>query len=233
MNFFDNVNDFIRNTEGSFTNLISSIAPWGAPLPAAVMSYMHMKGVLGFENWVAVIVACTIEILGFSTISTWLSFWMWNKRYKSDNSTKRAPMGFVLFAFGFYLTIVISMNVLLDAAQYFPAILNEFVIIIIVRGTLTLLTIPAGLIIATRVQHNDLLDEMRKAKSEKNYSRVTVASVSATHRVGKGKLTVFAYLDEIKSRENRVASYSEVRDALHINQASASRLRKEWLQLNP
>lgn len=172
-NVFDKINAFIRNVEGSFVSTISAIAPWFAPLPAAVMSFMHMTGVLGFDAWVAWAVAITIEILGFSTISTWLSFWSWNRRYQSKDSLKRAPMGFVFGAFIFYLTIVISMNVLLDAAGYFPDVLNEKVIIVVVRGSLTLLTIPAGLIIATRVQHNDLIDEMRRAKEEKKLPKVS------------------------------------------------------------
>lgn len=231
MNFFDRANDFIRNVEGSFTNFISSIAPWGAPLPAAVMSFMHMTSVLEFQPWVAWVVAGTIEILGFSTISTWLSFWMWNRRYKSE--VRQAPMGFILFAFGFYLAIIISMNVLLDASKYFPEVLNQFVIIIIVRGTLTLLTIPAGLIIATRVQHNDLLGEIAKNKLERKGVPVPSSkSGTGTSRNSNNKVAVFSMLDDILTREGRVASFSEVRDKLHIPQGSASRLRNDWIKQN-
>jgi len=166
-NIFDAINNFIRETEGSVANLLASIAPWGAPIPAAVMSFMHMREFLGFSGsleWVSWVTAATIEVLGFSTISTALSFYQWNKKYTSDKSLKKAPMGFVILAFGFYLGVVISMNVLLDASKYFPDVLSQNLIIVFVRATITLLTIPAGLIVATRVQHNDLLDDMRKSK---------------------------------------------------------------------
>jgi len=170
MDWFTRINEFIRETEGSLANLLSSIAPWGAPIPAAVMSFIHMRQFLGFSGnleWVAWITAGTIEVLGFSTISTALSFYQWNKKYTSDKSLKKAPMTFVIIAFLFYLSVVICMNVLLDAAQYFPATLNQDGVIVVVRALITLLTIPAGLIVATRVQHNDLLTEMRKSKFDK------------------------------------------------------------------
>jgi hypothetical protein len=34
----------------------------------------------------------------------------------------------------------------------------------------------------------------------------------------------------VMKNDGRIASYTEVRDALHIPQASASRLRKEWME---
>lgn len=230
MNFFDQLNDGIRNTEGSISNLLSSIAPYGAPIPAAVMSFMHMQGVLGFQPWVAFVVAITIEILGFSTISTWMSFWSWNRRFKSESSIKRAPMGFVIGAFVFYLIIVISMNVALDAAQYFPEVLNEHVVVIIVRGSLTLLTIPAGLIVATRVQHHELLDEIKKSKDDKRSVPVPSSTGTGIPRNSANKKAVYDFLNNLYTTQNRVASFTEVRDTLHIPQGSASRLRKEWMK---
>lgn len=167
MNFFDNVNEFIRDVEGSVVNLLASIAPWFAPLPAAYMSFWHMTSSLLYPVYIATPVAIMIEILGFSTISTGLDFWSWNRRYKSGGSLKRAPLGFVAVAFGYYLFVIISMNVVLDIAKSFPDIVSERWSVIGVQALLTTMTIPAGLIVATRVQHKELLDEIKQLKLAK------------------------------------------------------------------
>lgn len=236
MNFFDKVNDTIRNVEGSVVNFISSIAPWFAPLPAAVMSFMHMTGVLQFDPWVAWAVAATIEILGFSTISTWLDFWSWNRKFTSDKSLKRAPVTFVVISFGFYLGIVISMNVLLDVSKAYPNLLDPAFSVIIVRSLLTLMTIPAGLIIATRVQHHELIDEMRKDKMDRRQAGQPVSSSNntgtGTPRNSAHKIAAYAMLDDILAKEGRIASFTEVRDALDIPKGSASRFRTSWMILH-
>ena len=54
MNFFEKLNDGIRNVETSFVNLISAIAPWLAPLTPAFMTYEHAANTLNFPPWVAI-----------------------------------------------------------------------------------------------------------------------------------------------------------------------------------
>lgn len=151
-NVFDSINNWIRGTESSIVNFLSAIAPWGAPLPAAYMSYQHMMGILHFENWVAFPAAAVIEILGFSTVSTAMSFWVHNQRNKDGKD--KAPIWVVLVAFAFYLGIVITMNVAIDANTGTE---NEKLAIIIVRALLTLMSIPAALVMAVRTQHNELV----------------------------------------------------------------------------
>lgn len=155
-NFFDGLNEWIRDIESSVVNVVSAIAPWLSPLAPAYMTYNHASGALGFPEWVALPIAIMVEILGFSTVSTGLAFWFYNRRNRAE--AKRAPMGIVIFAFAFYLTLIITANVLLDALRGSEAAL------IAVRAMLTLQTIPAALIVAVRTQHRDLLGELEREK---------------------------------------------------------------------
>jgi hypothetical protein len=191
--------------------------------------------VLEFPLWVAVPVAVMIEILGFSTISTGLDFWSWNRRFSSDKNIKRAPLSFVIFAFAFYLGVVITMNVLLDVAKAFPLILSEDWAIIGVRALLTTMTIPAAMIVATRTQHHDLLDEIKRDKIDRKNKGVVVSSKTTNRTFGTGRPSklkdpVFAYMDDIMSKEGRVVGYMELKTALKLSNNAASRLRAEWIQ---
>lgn len=159
MNKFDELNDWIRNTESSIVNFISVFAPWLAPLTPAYMTYQHASSVLKFPAFFAISGAVLVEVLGFSSVSTFLSFWFYNRRNKADS--KRAPIEVVIFAFLFYLALIVFSNVLLDT---YP---SERWAGITVRALFTLQTIPAALIVAVRTQHKDLLSEIAKEKHQK------------------------------------------------------------------
>lgn len=157
-NLFDKANAVIEGTEGSVVNLLTAIAPWGAPLIPAYMTYQHAVQVLAFPEWIALITAAVVEILGLGTISTGIKFWKFNMRKVAKSEYKKAPVGLVVVAFLFYLTAVISSNVLLD---YFTGTPFQKNMLIVVRAIFTLQTIPAGLIIAVRHQHHEALNPVQ------------------------------------------------------------------------
>lgn len=235
-NFFDIINGYIRDIEGSFVNFISSIAPWGAPLPAAFMSYMHMDGVLKFPFYISIPVAITIEILGFSTISTGLDFWSWNRRYKSSDNVKRAPLTFVVAAFVFYLGLVLTNNVLLDMAKSFPDILSEAWATIAVRALLTLMTIPAAMIVATRTQHHELLDAIRQEKENKKKSQGSTAKFSSSsenHRTkepSEKAIEVKRFVGEYYAMNSELPKLSLIMEKCSVVKSYASTLRTEWVE---
>ena len=168
MNFFDKLNDGIRDTEASVVNFLSAIAPWGAPLAPAYMTYSHMvdPDILDFPAWVAIGTAIVVEILGLSTVNTALAFWTHNKRNKANKN--QSPIWIAVFSFIFYLTIIVMSNVILDAS--IGRDWEEWAIIG-VRALFTLLSVPAVLIMAVRTQHQDLLDEIKDDKDERKAER--------------------------------------------------------------
>lgn len=157
MNNFDKINEWVRGTESSVVNFVSAVAPWLAPITPAYMTYDHAVNKLHFPVWVATPAAAVVEILGFSAVSTLMSFWFFNRRNRAE--AKKAPMGWVMFAFAFYLALIVCSNVLLDALQ------NNTNAIIAVKALYTLQTIPAALIVIARVGHKDLLAEMAKERA--------------------------------------------------------------------
>lgn len=158
-NTFDRLNDSIRNTESSVVNFLSMFAPWLAPLTPAYMTFQHAKDILHFPVYVALPAAILVEILGFSAVSTFIAFWFHNKKVQANY--KRAPVEVIIFAFIFYLALIIFSNVLLDA---FP---SERWAEITVRALFTLQTIPAALIVVVRTQHRELLSDIRKEREQK------------------------------------------------------------------
>lgn len=245
-NIFDRANRTIRQTEGSVVNLVSSLAPWGAPLPAMYMSYMHMIDTLKFPKAIAIPVAGVIEILGFSVVSTILSFWMHNRKYKDE--AKKSPVILVIAAFAFYLGIILTMNVLIDAST------GEWWAegaIIAVRALLTMMSIPAALVLAVRTQHQEMLNDFEETARERAFKKHygdqwfemmygvqgSKGSMNPSEPRKSGpsekKLATFAYLEQFKADNNRLPTIDEMIAGCGISQGSASQWRKEWLQTNP
>lgn len=166
MNIFDYINFAIKNTEASFVNLLSSVAPWAAPLAPAYMSFSHMKDSLDFPVWIAWAIAIMVEILGLSTVSTGMTFWNHNKRYTAKY--KQAPVGLVIAIFIFYLSTIFLINIVLDLAD--PT--NKLVYSL-AKGSLILLNIPAALLIAMRTQHTAILNEIHEENNEKKKEKLS------------------------------------------------------------
>jgi hypothetical protein len=189
-NFFDKLNDGIRNVETSFVNFISAVAPWMAPLSPAYMTYDHAVKALGFPVWVALPVAIVVEILGFSAISTFVTFWFFNRRNKAE--VKKAPTGWVIFAFIFYLALIVTSNILLDAYH------NAEWAKTAVRALFTLQTIPAAVIVVARAGHKSLLGELANERANEQ-------SVALTEMRKKLKESE----DKLKSSEMQLTTTEE------------------------
>jgi hypothetical protein len=179
-NIFDKFNNWINDTEGSLVNFLTAFSPWLAPLIPAYMTFHHMIKFLLFDEWLAWVLAGVVEILGFGTVSTGLDFWFYNRRNKRKD--KKAPLALVVLSFSFYLALIVLSNVILDVAGAFGTEVQQAWSIISVRFLLTLQTLPAALIVATRTGHRELLAEIKREKAEKDtklsesYAKVSESS---------------------------------------------------------
>lgn len=156
-NFFDALNDWIREVEFSLVNLVSTVAPWLAPLAPAYLSFTHMNKFLDFPLWVSFSIAGVVEMLGLSTISTALMFWNHNRRYSADKN--KVPVFVPIISFLFYLGIVLTVNVLLEVNQ-------DGMALVAAKALLTLLTIPAAATLAIRTMHQELKEGLKSPKKE-------------------------------------------------------------------
>jgi hypothetical protein len=168
---FDRWNNGIRQGEASLVNLLSAVAPWGAPLAPAYMSYGGMVNHLDYQPWVALILAGVIEILGLATVHTTLIFWQHNRRYRAEY--KRQPVELAGGMFAFYLLIVLVVNVLLEwptQSEYTP---------LVARGLLTTLSIPAAVTMALRTLHTEMLAEIRQSKHDASIPKIVKIDMPA------------------------------------------------------
>lgn len=211
--FFDRLNDWIRETESSIVNVLSAFAPWMAPLAPAYMTYQHAVNSLNFPIYVAFPVAVLVEILGFSAVSTFMAFWFFNRRNRSDN--KKAPIGLVVLAFLFYLCLIIFSNVLLDT---FP---GQGWTLVVVRALYTMQTIPAALIVAVRVQHRDLLNEYAKEREQTKVherpSRSRSVHEPSGERPYEHEQEIYDALRQIWLSERRVAGPTEIAKMVNLD----------------
>lgn len=164
-NFFDRLNEWINDTEGSIVNFLTAFSPWLAPLAPAYMTFKHMAEFLHFPFLVCLALSILVEILGFSTVSTALDFWFYNRKEKAG--FKRAPLEVVIGVFVFYLALILISNVVIDVSVAYLSESWQKGAIIVVRAMLTLQTIPGALIVAVRTGHRDLLREIKKEKEQK------------------------------------------------------------------
>jgi len=158
-NIFDRINSWITGVEGSVVNLVSALAPWGAPLVPGMMTYIHVTEFLFPQRyWLGFVAAFVIWALGLSTIRTALDFWAHNRKYEKSEKY-HVPLWVPIACFIFYMLTTIVTNIVLEV-EY-----NEFTRTTAI-ALLTLQEIPAGMILAVRATHNRL-----KKEAEDRYKR--------------------------------------------------------------
>lgn len=181
-NVFDTVNDWIRDSEASFVNLLSAVAPWLAPLAPAYMSFRHMTGVMGFPEGIAWSIAAVVEVLGLSGVSTTLDFWTFNRRNDKDKQMRKAPVGIAAGSFLAYLSVILTMNVLLEIATLQGETAKAWAIIL-AKALLTLLSVPAAVLMAVRTSHRSLIHEVNLEKAEAKEERRRAAAERRADRL--------------------------------------------------
>lgn len=143
-------------------DIVADVAPWLAPIAPAYMVLVNMRDKLGFPELVAWVVAGAVETLGLASVHTALEFWRWNgERRKSDDP---APFVVAVVAILFYVMVVLTVNAVLDFTD------NLFAHIF-AKSMLSLLSLPAALIVALRAGHARRLAEIADDKAERKAER--------------------------------------------------------------
>lgn len=160
VNFMRSWLRLIRSTEAVFIDTIAATAPWLAPMIPAWMTWYSMSTRLDFPTWIAFIGAMTVECLGLSAVHT--SFVLWDYNDAKRQTDQRAPLIVSLLTAGFYLAVVLTVNVLLDPED--PT--KRFA-----KALLSSLSILAAVILAIRSQHARRLDSIDVDKLNRKLER--------------------------------------------------------------
>ena len=160
INFLKEWGRLSRAVEGVLIDNVAATAPWLAPIIPAYMAWQAMVQSLLFPPLIAAAGALVVEFLGLSAVSTTFSFWDYNDaRRKTD---QRAPVAVALVTSLFYLTVILTVNVVLDTAPLVHRI---------AKGLLSSLSVVAAVVLALRAQHTRRLTSIEYEKQERRELR--------------------------------------------------------------
>jgi len=190
-----------KAAENALLDNVAATTPWLAPVIPAAIAFRHMADHLDFQWWLAGIGALVIEFLGLAAVHTAFQLWEYNE--SKNESDQPAPFGWSVGAAGFYLLIVIVVNILLETAVT-ASWLSMIMAKIMSKALLSLLSIDAAFVLALRSQHTRRLaakhglTKKRQQAAELGKSRQMVARLNQK-------------LDEMKQAQ---ATWKQERDAM-------------------
>lgn len=151
--------------EGTLLDNVAATTPWLAPLLPASIAYANMRAYLGFDVWLAFVGALVIEFLGLAAVHT--SFQLWQYNETKNQSDESAPFYWAVGAVVVYLSIVILVNVILEAANV-TTWTSAALASVVAKALLSLLSIVAAFVLALRSQHARRLSVKQEAHEERS-----------------------------------------------------------------
>jgi hypothetical protein len=161
-----------RAVESILIDVIAVISPWLAPILPAFLTGNNLYTILGYPLSIVIIVSAVIETVGLSSMSTILMLWTWNQEKRERDP--QAPIGLAVLSGVIYISIVLSVNTLLEID---PARFK-----ILVNGLMSCMTIVAALIIGVRGQHARVVEEVEKERNERKEERKNARTVQLAPR---------------------------------------------------
>lgn len=226
LEFFRSCVGVTRAMELMLVDVIAALIPWLAPVIPAFMAWQHMTSVLDFPGWVAGIGAAVVEFLGLSTVHTTFTFWQYNDerearrvqnqrkaRGRKKSQVRRAagaPVWVAGITAGFYLAVIITVNVLLDDAAMIERV---------AKALLSLLGTVAAVTLAIRAQHARRLSDAEERKAEASRARIEARGRGAQSSTPK----VEASIEVLPGSYQDFAEYHRSNGAHHTNQELADK----------
>jgi hypothetical protein len=171
MNFTEKAVGFLRGwkrfnlaVEGLLIDQIAATSPWLAPLLPAFMTWSSMTTRLGFPQWVALAGAGVVELLGLSAVTTTVQFWDFNANRRAN----RAPVFVSGLTAGFYLAVVLTVNVIMDTSP----VEEKWA-----KVLLSSLSVCAALVLALRAGHARRMDAAELERQERKEARLLLKEI--------------------------------------------------------
>ncbi len=150
----------IKDGEETGITFMSTVVPWIVPLIPAYMTYSHAVNPreLNFPWPIALCAGISVESLGLTSMYRTFQFLEHNRKY--SDSKKKSPWLVPALMYVLYLVDVLSINVVQDIAIGEPT--NRVWVV----AMLSVLSIPAGVLIAVTAVHNERVAEHQKVLAE-------------------------------------------------------------------
>ncbi len=122
--------------ERLLVDVVVGYVPLFAPIIPASLAFDNLLNVLNMGFWVSLIGAAVVEFLGLGTVTTVTQFVDYNaSRGEGD---PRAPITTAVLVTGFYLVVVLTVNVLLDDSEFIERFSKLLLSTLSVAGALTI-----------------------------------------------------------------------------------------------
>lgn len=217
--------NLVNQGEETVINAVSTIVPWLVPVVPAYLTYEHAlnKSELGFPQWVAICVGIVVESLGLTSMYRIFQFQEYNRKYKDDG--KKAPVHYPILTYVFYLIVILLVNVVLDWQN---GVKSSNIIAI---GLLSLLSIPAGILISVQAQHTERKAEAERLRAERRKEREEAKRLKAEaakaeqvkapapsgNKASDYKIDIWNLLEQVWQDEHRVLAPKEISTALKLD----------------
>ena len=229
MNTFDKIVQWLDSGEHSFVTLLSKIIPLLVPLIPAYVGYAHVTRELGFSQFFGFTYGMVIEGLGYASIFKAVQFWENNRHYSKKEN--QAPLLLAVVIYLVYIIVTLSVNVLLDWAS------GVLWWKVFATGAISLLSIPAGLLMSISAVHTERVNMREQAKNERKENKERTTNEQPvrqrTHRTNTlnersldGSLAVRQKIGEfvqgVQANEHRTPGPSEISRTLGVSKGYAS-----------
>ncbi len=155
----------IRDGEETGITFMSTVVPWIVPLIPAYMTYSHAINPreLNFPWPIALCAGISVEALGLTSMYRTFQFLEHNRKY--SDAKKKSPWLIPALMYVLYLVDVLSINVIQDI--YIGEPTNRVWVV----ALLSVLSIPAGVLIAVTAVHNERVAEHQRVLAQNRENR--------------------------------------------------------------
>jgi hypothetical protein len=188
-------------------------------IPAWLM-YYHADNDMGFDQWIAITAGVVVELLGLASVATAVRFFLYNRRFKKDAKNpnpNQAPFKAAMAVYGFYVVIVMLVNVIMEATSETGSSRSGWTILAI--ALFSLLSFPSGLLVALRTGFAEMLEEKESARSnnQNNNTPKPQKKVNASDK----KAEIIQLLDTHYQQNGEVLKPSQISAKLNLDNDTA------------
>ena len=234
MNFFDRLVEKMDKGELSFVTAVSKIIPLLVPLIPAYVSYQHVISELQFNEFFAFAYGAVVEGLGYAAIYKAVQFWEENRHY--TKATNKLPIWLPIAIYIIYMIVILSVNVMLDAVEGVQ--MHK----VWATGLISVLSLPAGLLLAISALHTERMEQKRTEREERRANRTRLANERPNHRTPNKKRTnkspneqrtrIANFVRSVQDNEHRTPGPTEIANELGVAKSYASETLSLMMQEN-
>lgn len=231
--------NLIKAGEETAITFVSTVIPWATPLLPAFIMFKHVTNPneLGYPQWVGWCVGAIVEGIGLSSMYRSFQFFEHNRKYK--DSQKKSPTYIPVSMYVFYLTVVLSVNVIMDwqAGVQWSHIL--------VIGLISSLSVPAGTLIAVTAVHDERVSEHKADLAQKRAERAAQRMPAEQQKkedrpanpASAHKAELLFILEQYLEQGVKLPGVKELCDVVKVeyenNKGYVSTLRKDFINAHP